>query len=123
MLSGCYSGPEDTKGIGACQAGTTTCGWNLVWSPCVDEVVPTSGDNCLNLTDDDCDELIDEGIDVDGDGWGGCNGDCCETPDCASDPKLVNPGAFEAGGNTLDDDCDGMVDNVDPDCEAGNPQT
>jgi hypothetical protein len=50
-----------------------------------------------------------------------CEGDCCDNTTCAADPKRVNPGAFEADANLLDDDCDGMMDNPDPDCVAGDP--
>src|SRR5690606_9220810 len=58
--------------------------------------------------------------DLDGDGWTVCGGDCCDEvgPNCF-DPELVNPGAFEVMGNTVDDDCDGVQDNVLPACDGG----
>jgi len=120
-LAHCYSGPVGTDGVGACTSGVTTCTWNLTWSECKDERLP-SEDICTNAVDDDCDGTVDEGNDEDGDGWGACEGDCCDTTACAADPKRVNPGAFEADGNSLDDDCDGMVDNPDPGCMAVNPK-
>ena len=116
----CYSGPMATKDIGACSDGVTTCTWDLVWSPCEGEQLPAD-DICTNASDDDCDGTVDEGDDHDGDGWGVCEGDCCDNTGCAADPKRVNPGAFEAAGNSLDDDCDGMMDNPDPSCVAGDP--
>ena len=116
----CYSGPDDTRGVGACIGGVTTCTWELVWSECVGEQLPAE-DVCGNDVDDDCDETVDEGNDDDGDGWGACEGDCCDNTTCAADPKRVNPGAFEADGNMLDDDCDGVADNPDPGCDAGDP--
>lgn len=51
-------------------------------------------------------------VDFDADGFTPSTGDC---DDC--DP-LVNPGALEISGNSLDDDCDGTVDNVVADCDS-----
>jgi len=50
--------------------------------------------------------------DDDGDGWTRSEGDCCDVvgPGC-SNPELVNPGAFDVPGNSVDDDCDGDIDN------------
>jgi hypothetical protein len=31
---------------------------------------------------------------------------------------LVNPGAFEYIGNAVDDDCDGLIDNIEPPCDG-----
>lgn len=56
-----------------------------------------------NLIDDDCDGLIDEGFDVDGDGITSCGGDCND-----SDANIYL-GAVEVC-NTVDDDCDGSID-------------
>jgi hypothetical protein len=52
------------------------------------------------------------GGDVDGDGWTVADGDCCDDPagPCGPDAAWVNPGAFDAVGNALDDDCDGAID-------------
>lgn len=48
--------------------------------------------------------------DCDGDGWTPAQGDCCDTiADCA-DPELVNPGAVEVEGDTIDNDCNGDTD-------------
>jgi hypothetical protein len=116
----CYTGPLGTKGHGVCASGFTTCTWDLTWGECVGETLPTE-DDCTNTTDDDCDGTVDEGADNDGDGWGVCEGDCCDDTSCASNPERVNPGAFEATANTVDDDCDGMIDNPDPGCTSGDP--
>jgi hypothetical protein len=81
-------------------------------------VVPKT-EVCGNGKDDDCDGATDENLDEDGDGWGACDGDCCDSlaSGCAVDPAKVNPGAYDFPGNYLDDDCDGTFDNVSPrDC-------
>jgi len=108
----CYSGAPGTIGVGMCVGGTTTCDASGSWGPCVGEVTP-KGEICGNMADENCNGMIDEDLDADGDGFRTCGGDCCDaTTDGCGDPKLVNPGAFEAPGNMVDDDCDGMVDNV-----------
>ncbi len=117
----CYSGDVATQNVGACADGEQTCNeFGTAWGGCVGEVIPTD-EVCANGTDDDCDGEMDEDIDADGDGWTACTGgDCCDAsgPVCAN-PELVNPGAFEVDGNTVDDDCDGTVDNPLPPCDAG----
>jgi len=108
----CYSGAPGTQGVGPCTGGTQSCDPSGTWGPCVGEVVP-SGESCGNGVDDNCNGMTDENADADGDGFYTCGGDCCDSPsDGCGDPKLVNPGAFEAPGNMVDDDCDGMTDNV-----------
>ncbi|GMV13462.1 MAG: hypothetical protein HS104_26735 [Polyangiaceae bacterium] len=114
----CYTGPAGTQGKGLCKAGTQTCDASgLLWGPCLNQVVP-SAEICANNIDEDCSGVADDVPDTDGDGWTKCNGDCCETPSECSDPKLVNPGAFELGGNGVDDDCDGTSDNPLTGCDG-----
>ncbi|MFO0567107.1 MAG: MopE-related protein, partial [Polyangiaceae bacterium] len=118
-VQNCYTGPTGTENKGVCKAGTQTCDASgLQWGPCLNQVVP-SAEICANGIDEDCTGTADDVGDVDGDGWTKCNGDCCETPAECSDPKLVNPGAFEFAGNNLDDDCDGTKDNALTGCDAG----
>ncbi len=108
----CYTGDSTTQNVGPCQGGTQTCGADGTWGNCAGEVTPT-GELCANGTDDNCNGMVDEDLDADADGFTTCGGDCCDaTTDGCGDPKLVNPGAFEADGNTVDDDCDGTTDNV-----------
>jgi hypothetical protein len=78
-------------------------------SPDGDEGDPAQG-GVPNGKDDDCDGLVDEPWeDRDGDGYGAEEGDCADDP---SDPlaAAVNPGADEACGDGVDNDCDGFVD-------------
>ncbi len=115
----CYNGAPGTQGVGTCVGGTVTCDPNGFWGSCVGEVTPGQ-DVCLNNLDENCNGMTDEELDSDGDGFTNCTGDCCDdqTQGCLS-PELVNPGAFEAAGNTVDDDCDGTADNTLAACDTG----
>jgi hypothetical protein len=98
-------------------------------SDCDDEdaaVHPEAEERCNGL-DDDCDGGVDEDpadppswyLDEDGDGYGSGQGvqQACEQPDghsaqggdCDEGDPAINPGAEEVC-NTLDDDCDGSID-------------
>jgi len=116
----CYTGAAGTQNVGPCVGGSQTCDASGYWGPCVGEVVP-KGEVCGNTLDDNCNGTVDEDNDADGDGFRTCGGDCCDaTTDGCGDPQLVNPGAFEAPGNMVDDDCDGTVDNtVAASCDNG----
>ena len=108
----CYTGPAGTAGVGTCKTGVHTCeASGTSWGACEGEVVPVD-EICANNQDEDCDGIPDNGPDGDGDGWTRCNGDCCETTDCAPNPALVNPGAYDIAGDGRDNDCDGTVDNA-----------
>ncbi|MFQ5720719.1 MAG: MopE-related protein [Acidobacteriota bacterium] len=54
--------------------------------------------------DQNCNGQIDEGFDLDVDGYTVCQGDCDDT-----EPS-VNPGAPDIPGNGIDDDCNGIID-------------
>ncbi len=119
----CYTGPPDAPGVGPCAEGVRTCdAQGTGWGACAGEVLPGDLDVCGNGVDDDCDGQIDEDPDGDKDGWTVCGGDCCDElgPACLN-PALVNPGAFDVPGNTVDDDCDGKIDNVLAACDGGLP--
>jgi len=119
-VESCYEGPAGTEGVGPCKPGTRTCGDDAQWGPCDGEILP-AGEICANNIDDNCNSQVDEDADLDGDGFTTCGGDCCDsTNDGCATPALVNPGAFEAAGNMVDDDCDGLVDNVlAANCDSG----
>jgi hypothetical protein len=113
----CYDGMPGTLDVGACHAGSRTCGVSGTWGTCSDQTVPGE-EICDNDIDEDCDGSL-VAVDQDGDGWSTCDGDCCddEIIGCV-DAGLVNPGAFEIEGNEVDDDCDGMLDELTPSCDA-----
>jgi len=116
----CYSGPPETQNKGICKDGLQTCNaQGTGYGACMGQVLPGPIDICGNNLDDNCDGVKDENPDADNDGWTVCGGDCCDAigPNCLN-PELVNPGAFDLLGNTVDDDCDGMVDNVIPACDG-----
>jgi hypothetical protein len=115
----CYSGFPGTQNVGVCHGGTRICDDNGHWGACGGEVTPT-GEICGNGVDENCSGTADEDTDADGDGFSTCEGDCCDNTSQCGQPELVNPGAFDAAGNSVDDDCDGTVDNtVAASCDMG----
>lgn len=110
-------GACDTGLDGPCGTGVELCFMGGL--SCFQTVGPVQED-CSNGIDDDCNGIVDDSTDLDGDGYGVCDNDCCDVagPECAS-PEVVNPGAFDAPGNMVDDDCDGTIDNTVPVCGAG----
>lgn len=87
-----------------------------------------------NSIDDDCDGLIDEGVqivyypDTDGDGYGNnaASVNACSPPvgyitiggDCNDNNAAIKPGAAEVCGNFIDDNCTGQIDEG---CPVTNP--
>lgn len=63
---------------------------------------PGATEACNGL-DDDCDDIVDEGFDLDADGWTSCLGDCDDGA------PAINPEAQELC-NGADDDCDDVID-------------
>jgi hypothetical protein len=103
----CYQGTPGTQNVGPCKGGVQTCNANGTgWGACVGQVLPAS-EICGNNIDEDCNGTADDVPDQDGDGWTICNGDCCDVAgQGCTNPKLVNPGAFEVVGDGVDNDCD-----------------
>jgi hypothetical protein len=113
----CYTGAAGTEGVGACHGGTITCGSDNHWGACQGQQTPI-GEICGNSIDDDCNGQVDEDTDADGDGWTTCGGDCCDNTLVCSNPAEVNPGAWEAPGDNVDNDCDGTIDNTILSCDT-----
>ncbi|HEY5945531.1 MAG TPA: choice-of-anchor L domain-containing protein [Kofleriaceae bacterium] len=113
----CYTGKKDTMGIGPCTSGMQSCTAAGQWGNCVGEVVPVA-ETCGDNVDNNCDGGTDNDVDLDGDGFTTCGGDCCDSTECGT-PGLVNPSAFDAPGNTVDDDCNGQVDDTVALCDQG----
>jgi len=130
----CYSGPPVTLGVGVCQGGTLTC-VDGSYGSCDGEVLPTT-ETCDNL-DNDCDGTADDewilgGIvtfsDLNGTS-GLVKGDSCGTGVC-EDGTVICSGdgvdltcstewkAVTETCDTLDNDCDGLTDDADPDVSA-----
>ncbi|MDX2090935.1 MAG: choice-of-anchor L domain-containing protein [Kofleriaceae bacterium] len=109
----CYTGPEETAGVGPCIGGQRTCIEGGTWTQCQGEVTPTGEDGaaCRDGIDNNCNGAVDEDEDRDGDGLTTCQGDCCDSTEC-SNPALVNRGSFDAPGNNFDDDCNGVADDT-----------
>ncbi len=134
----CYGGPSGTRDRGVCRAGTQLCGPSGTFDvTCLGEHVPAMSEICGNAMDDDCDGEVDEGC---GDCAPGTTRACYSGPSdtrgvgrCLAGVQVCSPaGAFvgdclgertpsavEACGNTLDDDCDGAVDEGCGDCTPG----
>lgn len=119
-MQSCYTGLPNTENVGECQSGTQVCNdEGTAFGPCMGEVLPET-EVCANNKDDNCDGVVDEDPDLDNDGYTVCGGDCCDQiGEACQNPELVNPGAFEVGGNMVDDDCDGGTDNPLPLCDNG----
>ena len=121
----------DNDGYGNASATVTACtapsGYVANSGDCDDaarSVYPLAPETC-NGTDDDCDGVVDDGVtstfyrDADGDGYGtsGTTTTACSAPsgyvtnalDCNDGSGTVKPGATEVC-NSIDDDCDGSVD-------------
>ena len=65
--------------------------------------IGNGGEEVCDGLDNNCNGIIDEGFDQDGDGFTICEGDCDDFN------AFVNPGAEEIC-DTFDNDCDGLVD-------------
>ncbi|MCK6529142.1 hypothetical protein L6R50_16835 [Myxococcota bacterium] len=95
---GCDETDFDGDGYGTAEL----CGASVDCDDTDPAVHPGAVETC-DLVDEDCDGVVDEGFDVDGDGYRTCTGDCND------ENEAVNPGRAEVC-NLVDDDCDGLLD-------------
>ncbi len=114
-----YTGPAGTEDVGPCKAAVRLCKDNGTWGSCNGEIRPLY-EICANGVDEDCDGTVDNGTDLDGDGFTYCDTppDCCETTDKCPDPGAVHPGASEVPDG-VDNNCDGTADEGVYDCDTG----
>lgn len=117
----CYTGPEQTRGVGLCKEGTQTCVKNL-WDKCVGEVTPVT--EVCNAQDDNCDGRVDEGCDCKpGDSrncYTGPTGTAGQGACKEGTQRCSNAGKWEECQNAIkpqpeicngqDDDCNGKID-------------
>ena len=125
LFQPCYTGPSGTQDKGACKSGKTIC-QNGKWSTtCVGQALPKK-ETC-NGKDDDCDGRVDFTAGsskplvqscyfgpAETKGKGPCKGGThvCENGKWSSDCKGSVIPKEELCGNRIDEDCDGIVDNV-----------
>lgn len=100
----CYSGPENTEGVGICKAGERQCKANGEgFGPCMGEVLPTE-ELCATPVDDNCDGKVNVG-----------GADCAcmpgEVMECYSGPAATKGvGLCKAGQQTCNADGTGYGD-------------
>jgi hypothetical protein len=122
-----------TVGVGACErTGVFICSGDQLGTVCSVSAGTASADElCGNGIDDNCDGQVDEGFGVVGDTCSAGTGACEQTGNVICSANLLGtqcsvlggtPGANELCGNSIDDDCNGQVDegyNVNVACTNG----
>lgn len=114
----CYTGDPKLKGSGSCKAGKKTCKVDgSGYGGCKDEVLPKT--EVCNGKDDDCDGAVDEEFSTIGDPCEAGIGSCkrkgkiiCKANGLGVECGVKGSSPKPEVCNGLDDDCDGMIDNV-----------
>ena len=134
----------DSDSYGSAAATTIACdqpsGYTTDATDCDDgddDIHPGADEYCDGV-DEDCDGTVDDApvdpatwyADADADGYGDASvtAEACSAPsghvadatDCDDGDAGINPGATEACDGS-DNDCDGLVDDDDPDATGGSP--
>jgi hypothetical protein len=113
------------------QCNSGTCAWGSIGTCCFRDTDCTDTDSCTTDTCDvtahTCSHTSIPGcgttscMDFDHDGYGSNQ---CWPPgsgtDCNDFDASVHPGATEICDNGIDDDCNALIDGVDPHCASGN---
>ena len=119
LVKPCYSGPQDSLGIGICAPGYAVC-YSGRWTACLGEITPSTEVAC-NGEDEDCDGSVTDasqclcGKPPEPEVCDGIDNDCDELIDegvvnaCGSCGEVV-----EESCNLIDDDCDGLTDEDSP---------
>lgn len=129
----CYEGTTGTAGVGQCTDGIESCEVGS-WGECEGQTVPDT-ETC-NGVDDDCDGDVDEGCDC----LPGAAQSCYTGPTETQDVGACSSGTQTCSGtgawgpcngdttpiaescNSVDDDCDGILDELDDPgaCDTGD---
>ncbi len=123
----CFTGEASKKGVGACKAGRRTCVSGQFGS-CIGEVLPKT-ETC-NGEDDDCNGVIDDlpeiacySVDQKFIGHGPCKAGArkCVSGEWSACLGEVLPDSEVCDG--VDNDCDGVVDQLQEPCYSGDAAT
>ena len=120
-IAGCDPTLDDPSASGHCYAQVGDLGG---LRSALESIARSVTSESCNGLDDDCDGLVDEGLDADGDGYTVCGtlpggGTRPGSIDCDDANVAVHPGAAEVC-NGIDDDCDGVID---PGCSCTDGST
>ncbi|WP_437611756.1 nucleotide-binding protein [Sorangium sp. So ce834] len=101
----CYSGSEETRGVGRCADGTRTCNAEgTSWGPCTGEVLPAF-DACDTPEDEDCDGRVPACEEVWSRAFGDANGQYARAVAVDADRNVIVAGQMEGtvdfGGGPL----------------------
>ncbi len=105
-------GDEGAEAVFACSRPTGYSSDNTDCNDDDEDFHPNAReDDCADPNDYNCDGSVGYD-DADGDGWAACE-------DCNDASASVSPDADEVCSNAIDDDCDGLADDADPDPVIG----
>ena len=112
-MRACYDGPDMTAGVGVCRAGTQACvieAGVARWGACAGQVLPVTGGETCNGSDDDCDGQVDGMSRPCGSDVGECRKgtETCLVGVWGACVGAIGPATEDCNGG--DEDCDGMVD-------------